>query len=137
MKKLLAAALAALLLSACGREPAAPVSLPAGEWPDNACTEGLPALSGKWVSGGAMDPAGQWCSVTLYGVPEEDFCGFREELEALGFAEIADAEEPVRYPDGKEGPVSENALLTDGERSVSLSCQDGAGSLLISREKTE
>ena len=77
-------------------------------------------------------------------IDEESFWGdevtpkaFREELEALGFAEIADAEEPVRYPDGKEGPVSENALLTDGERSVSLSCQDGAGSLLISREKTE
>ena len=72
-----------------------------------------------------------------YSVYLTSFERQREELEALGFAEIADAEEPVRYPDGKEGPVSENALLTDGERSVSLSCQDGAGSLLISREKTE
>lgn len=101
------------------------IALETAVWPENDYTQGLPVPKGE-VEWAVLDA--RHCSVSIAEISEGDCADYRAQLEEMGFAVVEEATEKI---DG-QNYVSENALLSDGERSLSLSYSPGSLVIYIS-----
>lgn len=101
-----------------------------GIWSENEYTDGLPQPPGSvaWVT---LDAGHGNCSVNITDISESDFAEYVDLLKQSGFSAVENDAEVV----GEEGYTSENALLSDGERWLSLSYIPDSLTIYISFEK--
>lgn len=91
--------------------------LDAGEWPANEYTEGLPVPTGT-VSWAMLDEEHRNCSISLTGTSDAEHSRYLALLKEEGFSVVEDVSEEIRGQDY----VSIGTLLSNGEKSVSISC---------------
>lgn len=128
MKNYLAVFLLLLLLPACSATPPAAdgpeegtqtesfTVLEEGVWPENVYTDGLPIPAGtvRWA---ALDEDQGYCAVSLADMEETDLDDYMELLGQEGFSVVADTSERI----GEQGDLSAAVLLSNGEKSLSVS----------------
>ncbi len=109
-----------LTLTACGgkgkdsSDKAA--MLDKGVWPQNEYTEKLPVPGGT-VDWAILDTDSGSCSLSLSDISESEYNSWMKQLEQAGFSLIESRSEEVKGQDY----VSVNTLISDGEKSLSIS----------------
>lgn len=137
MKKfaLIFAMLLALTLTACaGRSTAAKGGVQSvvmtDVWPANDYTEGLPVPPGT-VTWTLLDAARGICGVSLTDVSESGCRDYMAALKQAGFFAVAAVSEARKG----QNDVSAGALLSNGEKELSVSYIPGQITISISMEK--
>lgn len=109
-----------LTLTACGGKgegSSDEVSmLDKGVWPQNEYTERLPVPGGT-VDWAILDTNSGSCSLSLSDISESEYNSWMKQLEQAGFSVIESRSEEVKGQDY----VSVNTLISDGEKSLSIS----------------
>ena len=131
-KSILVFILLLALLTACSNRtetsvdapPQAYTQLDEGVWPVNAYTDGLPIPPGT-VAWAMIDAERNHCSVGIEDIAESEFDDYLNRLKQAGFSVVEDVSEKIKGQDY----VSVGAILSNGEKGVSVSC--GPGNLAI------
>lgn len=109
-----------LTLTACGGKGEGrsddAAMLENGVWPQNEYTERLPVPGGT-VDWAILDTDSGSCSLSLSDISESEYNSWMKQLEQAGFSLIESRSEEVKGQDY----VSVNTLVSDGEKSLSIS----------------
>ncbi len=109
-----------LTLTACGGKGEGSsdnaAMLENGVWPQNEYTEKLPVPGGT-VDWAILDTEPGSCSLSLSDISESEYNSWMKQLEQAGFSLIESRSEEVKGQDY----VSVNTLVSDGEKSLSIS----------------
>ena len=109
-----------LMLTACGGKGEGSsdnaAMLENGVWPQNEYTERLP-VPGDTVDWAILDTEPGSCSLSLRDISESEYNSWMKQLEQAGFSLIESRSEEVKGQDY----VSVNTLVSDGEKSLSIS----------------
>lgn len=124
-KSILVFILLLALLTACSNRtetsvdapPQAYTQLDEGVWPVNAYTDGLPVPPGT-VAWAMIDAERNHCSVGIEDIAESEFDDYLNRLKRAGFSVVEDVSEKIKGQDY----VSVGAILSNGEKGVSVSC---------------
>jgi hypothetical protein len=137
MKKVLIAAALILMLCLASCSDSAPEEnpaaqngaevLPGGSWPENEYTNGLPVCPGE-VTRAEIDAENGHCGIFLSDVSRDEYTSYMSELKKGGFDVITEQAEDIEGQDYE----SYTALLSDGERWLSISYIPGSFGMYIS-----
>ena len=130
-----------LALSACAGRSAEPAAAgdpraegmtvsDTGEWPVNDYTEGLPVPSGT-VAWTMLDAEHETRSISVAELSEEDFKDYQKQLAQAGFSAVENVSEAIKG----QSYVSIGTLLSNGEKSLSISYVPGTLTIYISFEQ--
>lgn len=113
------------------RLPAESVTmLDEGVWPVNAYTEGLPVPPGT-VAWTMLDAEHGTCSISVAELSEEEFRDYQVRLAQAGFSPVEHVSEEIK----EQGYVSIGTLLSNGEKSLSISYVPETLTIYISFEQ--
>ena len=103
------------------------VVLDEGTWPENIYTEGFTVPPGtvRWA---VLDTARGYCGVSLTDLTDDSYRAYMEQLRAEGFSPVKESAEEA----GRQRDLSVGALLSDGEKAVSISYASGNLSMYLS-----
>lgn len=101
-----------------------------GEWPANDYTDGLPVPPGT-VAWTMLDAEHGTCSISVAELSEEEFRDYQERLTQVGFSVMENVSETVKG----QSYVSIGTLLSNGEKSLSISYVPDTLTIYISLEK--
>lgn len=135
-KSILVFILLLALLTACSNRtettadapPQAYTQLDEGVWPVNAYTDGLPVPPGT-VAWAMIDAERNHCSVGIEDIGESEFDDYLNRLKQAGFSVVEDVSEKIKGQDY----VSVGAILSNGEKGVSVSCVPGNLAIYITK----
>lgn len=135
-KSILVFILLLALLTACSNRtetsvdapPQAYTQLDEGVWPVNAYTDGLPVPPGT-VAWAMIDAERNHCSVGIEDIAESEFDDYLNRLKQAGFSVVEDVSEKIKGQDY----VSVGAILSNGEKCVSVSCVPGNLAIYITK----
>ena len=135
-KSILVFILLLALLTACSNRtetsvdapPQAYTQLDEGVWPVNAYTDGLPVPPGT-VAWAMIDAERNHCSVGIEDIAESEFDDYLNRLKQAGFSVVEDMSEKIKGQDY----VSVDAILSNGEKGVSVSCVPGNLAIYITK----
>lgn len=135
-KSILVFILLLALLTACSNRtetsvdapPQAYTQLDEGVWPVNAYTDGLPVPPGT-VAWAMLDAEHKNCSIGIEDIAESEFDDYLNRLKQAGFSVVEDVSEKIKGQDY----VSVGAILSNGEKGVSVSCVPGNLAIYITK----
>lgn len=135
-KSILVFILLLALLTACSNRTETSVDAPSqaytqlddGVWPVNAYTDGLPVPPGT-VAWAMIDAERNHCSIGIEDIAESEFDDYLNRLKQAGFSVVEDVSEKIKGQDY----VSVGAILSNGEKSVSVSYVPGNLAIYITK----
>lgn len=128
MRKILSLLIVFLLvlsLAACSNQkaqnresqsPESAIIFDTGKWPENKFTEGLAIPSGT-VSTTIIDEKNEYCSINIVEIEENEYNDYMKQLNKDGFSIVKEVSEEIEG----QGYVSENIVLSDGKKWLSVS----------------